>query len=151
VIVETAEIEDEGRKNQTAAEIKTREERRYRLLLTIKAVLSNWQLLIFLVMIVEFTSNCGLLMAFYPISVFLCGMEQQYMAGKIYWRVSFVWTSAIIVIKYLVSMKLIALTQLTVLIGEDPTSLLCEFVLLAMILCQSFLLHSLGLFKETVP
>lgn len=116
-----------------------------------RALLSNWQLLTFLLMIVEFGTNCGLLMVYYPLGVFLCGIEQQYMASKTFWRVSFLWTMGIIVVKSLLGMRLILLPQLSILVGEDTNSLLCEFLLLTAILFQSFLMHSLGLFKESVP
>lgn len=147
VIVMTAEIQDEERRNETAAEIQSREELRFKYLLLLETALSNWQLLTFLLMVIEFGSNCGLLLAYYPLAVFLSGMEQQYLASKLFWRTTFLWTMGLVALKYIIGTRLLEIPFTPILLGEDPASLACELVLMAMILCQAFLMHTLGLFK----
>jgi hypothetical protein len=104
-------------------------------------------------MVIEFAINSGVFMVYYPFAVFLFGITQQYLAGKQCWRVTFMWTLCLIALKYLLALKILSLstTYVELLIGRNPQTIVCEFFILYTVFCQSFLMHTIGLFKETVP
>ena len=94
--------------------------------MVVSAVVSNWQYITFIIMVLEHLYNNSLLTFLYPVIVFVFGMVQQYQADRLVWVVTYIYTLAFVFLKYSMKLDLLKMDDslVSLIVGTNPTSFL---------------------------
>ena len=122
-------------------------------LLIFESILSNWHFLTYILMIMEFIFNMGILTVVYPLIVFLYGLTYTYQAPKWVWRLAFISVLLPLSFKFSISIGLFTVEPWIqfLLIGNNIDSILLEYCLIFFILIQCLILKIVGLYDYSTP
>ena len=122
-------------------------------LLIFESIVSNWHFLTYILMIMEFIFNMGILTVVYPLIVFLYGLTYTYQAPKWVWRLAFIFILFPLSFKFAISIGLLAVEPSLqfLLIGNNIDSILLEYCLIFFILIQCLILKIVGLYDYSTP